>query len=87
MSRKEIDGLSINIVAENIDAEGYHRCTICNSKTALVYPIGDWKMDSEPYKNGEEFADEDREEIHVGEVTGHWCKKCNILTSLTYNFP
>lgn len=87
MSKQKIEGITIALVSTHTDSDGYERCHECKSKTALVYPIGDWIMDSEPFKDGEKVADEDRESMHVGEVTGHWCKKCNVLTSLTYNFP
>lgn len=87
MSKKEIDGIGICIHAETVDAKGYTRCIECKSKTMLVYPSGSWIADSEPFKSGESIPDDEREDIDVGEITGHWCPQCEILTSLTYNFP
>jgi hypothetical protein len=84
MSRREIRGFTVSVCGEKTDQEGYCRCNECNSRTMLVYPIGPWHMDSEAFKSGEEV--EEREEIEVGEVTGHWCPKCELLISLSYNF-
>ncbi|KKL57401.1 hypothetical protein LCGC14_2235800 [marine sediment metagenome] len=87
MSKKEISGIEICIHAEIVDDEGYRRCIECKSKTILVYPIGPWTPDDEPFKAGEVITCEELDDIEIGEVTGHWCPTCEILTSLTYNFP
>ena len=87
MSKREIRGFTVCSNGEHVDSEGYTRCNECKSKTILVFPCELWQADSEPYKSGEEITDEDLSEIFVGEVSGHWCPKCEMLISLSYNFP
>jgi len=87
MAKKEIRGLSICINGEYVDDDGYTRCSRCKSKTILVSPFSAWQVDSEPFKSGEEIELEDGDEICVDEVSGHFCKKCDMLTSLSYNVP
>ena len=92
MAKREISGFTffsgeIN-GGEHVDEDGYRRCNKCNDKTILVYPIGEWEVDSEPFKSDETIEDEEMQDgFDVGEVTGHFCRKCNILTSISYNFP
>ncbi|MCJ7828453.1 MAG: hypothetical protein MUP81_01775 [Dehalococcoidia bacterium] len=87
MAKKEIDGITISINGEHLDKDGYTRCNKCNGKTILVSAESGWRPDSEPFKDGEEIELEDADEIFVGEVSGHFCQQCDMLTSLSYNFP
>lgn len=60
------------------------RCNACGSKTALVVAYPEWSYDSEPFEDGKQ--EEMDGEAHVGdEVTGHYCPKCERLTSLAFN--
>ena len=86
MKKQKVTGFTIQIIPTHIGAEGYELCGTCKTKIALVYPTSAWTMDSEPFKNNETVAEEVLEEVDVGEVTGHWCKECQILVSLSYNF-
>ena len=86
MAKREIHGFTILINGEHVDDDGYTRCSECNSKTILVSPFCVWQIDSEPFKSGEEI-ELDEDEICVEEVSGHFCRKCNMLTSMSYNFP
>lgn len=86
--KREIHGITISTNSEYIDDDGYHRCNECDTKTVLVTPISEmWEVDSEPYKPGEEAEVEICPELCVGEISGHWCPKCEMLVSLSYNFP
>lgn len=88
MSKKSIHGITVSTNNEHIDDDGYHRCNECETKTILVTPVGEiWEADEEPYKPGEEAEVNICPEIFVGELSGHWCPKCEMLVSLTYNFP
>jgi hypothetical protein len=86
MATKKIDGVTVSFNSEHQDDDGYSRCNTCGEKTILVFPCGEWIADDEPYKNGEQMELEESE-FDVGEVTGHFCQTCNILVSLSYNFP
>ena len=86
MATRKIHGVTVSFNSEHKDDDGYSRCNACGEKTILVLPHGDWLADEEPYKNGEPIELEERA-IWVGEVSGHFCQKCNMLVSLSYNFP
>jgi len=88
MAKAKVRGFTIQIIGEQ-KKDGYSLCDECGGKTMLVYPYDEWRVDDEPYKNGEtvELDSEIADGIEVSEVTGHYCKHCNILTSITYNFP
>lgn len=85
MSEREIRGTTI-CFGEHLDTDGYSRCSKCNSKTILVATSGQWDVDAEPFKDGEETSKDTPEEVFVGEVSGHYCPKCEMLVSLSYNF-
>ena len=85
MAKREIHGFTIVINGEHDDDDGCTRCSECNSKIILIYPFCLWKIDSEPFKSGEEIELEE-DEVEVGEVSGHFCRQCNMLTSISYNF-
>lgn len=86
MAERKIHGLAIIINGEHVDADGYTRCNECDGKTILVSAESGWRPDSEPFKNDEEI-ELDEDEICVGEVSGHFCRQCDMLTSISYNFP
>ena len=89
MAKREIRGFTIVINGEHVDDDGYTRCSECNSKTILVSSFCEWQVDREPFKNGEEMEPDDEmlDPVCVGEVSGHFCRQCDILTSMSYNFP
>lgn len=65
---------------------GQHKnpaCSVCKTKLVLVcfgeYGEVDYE-DADKHK----LAEEDRE-VHVGELTGHYCLKCEHLVSLCLN--
>jgi len=67
------------------EIDGYIYCGKCQTKLMLVSAHGEWKVDSEPFKDGEEKPEDCPDEVFPGEVTGHYCVTCEVLTSLTYN--
>ncbi len=79
-----VNGITIIFKPERKDDDGYIRCE-CGEKTVLV-TLRHWEADEEPYKSGETcdcgFGNDDIEL----EVSGHYCPKCLMLVSLTYNF-
>lgn len=84
MSNHKVHSFTITLNGEYTDSDGYVCCSTCKSKTILVMPHSEWIVDEEPYKAGEQI--ELDSEIEVYEVTGHWCPKCELLISLTYNW-
>ena len=86
MGNREIKGMTITSNNEHIDSEGHHRCNTCDTKTLLVTAPCEWEIDEEPYKSGENSAEELPDSVFVGEVSGHWCSKCEMLVSLSYNY-
>ena len=70
------------------------KCASCGTRTVLVSFFNDAQVDQEPFENGE-FADDSPEakegleipdSVQVGdEITGHYCLKCDELTSLSFN--
>ena len=76
---------TITIIPEHDKEDGYMYCGKCGTRLLLAYPFQEWQVDSEPFKDGEEKPADCPEEVDVGEVTGHFCSSCNILTSITYN--
>ena len=85
MSERQIRGATI-CFGEHIDNEGYHRCNKCNEKTILATAPSSWGVDEEPFKSGEEATEGIPDEVFVGEVSGHYCRICEMLVSLSYNF-
>ena len=65
--------------------DGYMYCGECGTKLILVVAFSDWAVDSEPFKDGEERPEDYPKEVFVGEVSGHFCRTCEQLTSLSYN--
>lgn len=86
MGTRKICGVTLTINGEHVDPESYHRCNECNSKTMLVSSCGEWAVDEECYKNGEDTPTGVPELVCVGEVSGHWCPTCEMLVSISYNF-
>ncbi len=86
MTRRKISGVTLTINGEHIDPDNYYRCNECNSKTMLVSSYGEWAVDEECYKSGEDSPEGTPETVFVGEVTGHWCPTCEMLVSISYNF-
>jgi len=75
------------IITPEIEKEnGYLYCSLCNTKLMLVLSPGDWDVDDEAFKSGEEKLDDYPDEVFVGEVTGHYCTSCQALTSMSYNY-
>lgn len=63
----------------------YHLCSLCNGKTILISSYGDWAVDEEPYKSGEQI-DDMAETVDVSEeITAHYCLNCKKITSLSFN--
>lgn len=85
MSERKIRGIAI-CFGEHVDADGYHRCNKCDTKTILTTASGYWGVDEEPYRPGEESPADTPDEVFVGEVSGHWCPQCEMLVSFNYNF-
>jgi len=85
MSERNIRGIGIRF-GEHLGEGGYYLCGKCNSKTILVSTNGDWSVDEEAFKNGEQTPDGTPDEVYVGEVSGHYCLKCEMLVSVEYNF-
>ncbi len=70
------------------------KCTECGYRTVLVSFFGEASVDSEPFSNGEsaEDSNESRSGVDVpesvtidDELTGHFCLKCDELTSVAFN--
>ena len=74
------------IIIPEIEKEGYLYCSKCHNKLMLVISPDDWDVDDEAFKSGEEKTGECPDEVSVGEVTGHFCQNCQVLTSLSYNY-
>lgn len=73
---------------ERADVDGYHYCTACGEKVMLISAPPIWYVDSEAYKAEEntERRYEVPEEVEIGEeITAHWCNKCEVITSLSFN--
>ncbi|MHC4397423.1 MAG: hypothetical protein ACYS1A_17420 [Planctomycetota bacterium] len=85
MSERNIRGVGI-CFGEHLDDKGYYRCSRCNSKTILVTVNGDWGVDEEAFKSGEQKPEGTPDVVYVGEVSGHYCLECEMLVSLDYNF-
>lgn len=70
------------------------RCLVCDARTVLVSFGGNADVDSEPFESGE-YADDTPEskqgveiptDVFVNdEITGHFCIRCDALTSLCLN--
>lgn len=66
-------------------------CAACGARTALIYPVGTWAVDPEPFRDGEEKGrteeeDEIPDEVDVdAEVSAHYCLQCGKITSLSFN--
>jgi hypothetical protein len=59
-------------------------CPHCNEKTTLILASGLWNADEESCKEqGIEYP-EDGVMVHE-EVSGHYCRNCDVLTSLSIN--
>lgn len=86
MAKRGISGITLTINGEHIDPDNYCRCNECNSKTILVSPCGEWDVDEECHKSGEDTPEGIPDAVFVGEVTGHWCSTCEMLVSISYNF-
>ena len=86
MSQREIRGVTLQIGGETGDTEGYSRCIKCNSKTLLVSALGEWEVDEECFKSGEDTPEGTPDAVFIGEISGHWCPECVMLVSLSYNF-
>lgn len=76
---------TITIVTE-IERGGYLFCGKCGTKLMVVISEGSWAVDDEAFKSGEQRLEECPDEVFVGEVAGHFCSKCEQLTSLSYNY-
>ena len=88
MAEKKISGITVTTNNEYLDDDGYNRCAQCDTKTVLVTPVCEtWEIDKEPHKPGEQCEVKIPPEVLVGELSGHWCHKCDMLVSLSYNFP
>lgn len=73
---------------------GDGRCATCGFRTVLVSFTGDANVNQEPFESGEfpEDSPEAKEGIDIpedvyinDEITGHFCIKCDELTSLSFN--
>lgn len=76
--------------------ESNGRCNHCDSRTVLVSFYGDVSVDSEPFGPGEQAEDSAEAKIGIeipevlevdDELTGHYCLKCERLTTLCLNTP
>ena len=76
--------------------ESNGRCDHCDSRTVLVSFYGSVSVDEEPFESGEHTEDspeakqgiEIPDDVYVDdEITGHYCIKCNVLTTLCINPP
>lgn len=76
---------TITIVPEVTKEDGYLYCGKCGTKLMLVISPECWDVDDEAFKDGEDSPKYCPDNVIVGEVTGHFCSKCNRLTSLSYN--
>ena len=85
MSTREISGVTVMVGGEHCDEEEYCRCNKCNSKTMLVTTSGEWGVDEECFKSGEDTPESTPDTVYVGEVSGHWCPECEMLISLSYH--
>jgi hypothetical protein len=74
------------IITPEREREGYLYCGKCKTKLMLVISPGDWDVDDEAFKSGENKPDDCPDEVSIGEVTGHYCPNCQALTSLSYYF-
>ena len=86
MATRKIKGVTVMLGGEHRDKNGYFICNECGSKTMLVATSGEWGVDEEGFKSGEETPEGTPEAVYIGEVSGHWCPDCEILVSLSYNF-
>lgn len=86
MGKRKISGVTLTINGEHIDPNDYYRCNECNSKVMLVSSCGEWQVDEECYKSGEDTPEDVSDMVFVGEITGHWCPICEMLVSISYNF-
>ena len=78
--------MTLIVSGEHFDEKEYYRCRKCNSKTMLVSTSGEWGVDEECYKSGEDTPEDVPDAVFVGEVSGHWCPGCEMLLSISYNF-
>ena len=72
------------------------RCDHCDSRTVLVSFYGNASVDQEPFESGEysEDSPESKQGIEIpddvyvdDEISGHYCIKCDALTTLCINPP
>lgn len=67
---------------------GYSYCTACGEKVMLITALSTWRVDREAYRAGErtDASDDVPDEVDIGEeITAHWCNKCEVITSLSFN--
>ena len=76
---------TITIVPE-IERGGFLYCSKCDTKLMVVISEDSWVVDDEAFKSGEDRPEDCPDEVSVGEVVGHFCSKCEMLTSLSYNY-
>jgi len=74
------------IITPEIKKDGYLYCGKCDTKLILAISPDNWDVDNEAFKSGEENTNDCLDEVFVGEVTGHFCSNCKVLTSLSYNY-
>ncbi len=64
----------------------YHICDTCGSRTMLIYPEGEWSVDMEPFREGEEADENVPASVDVpDEVSAHYCPTCERINSLSFN--
>ena len=68
------------------EKDGYIYCGKCGTKLIVVISDGEWSVDDEAFRSGEEKLEDCPDEVFVGEVIGHFCQTCKVLTSLSYNY-
>lgn len=66
-------------------AENNEKCPSCRCLTVLVTPMASWNIHEDGYREQGGKA-ELPDYAEVGEeISGHWCPKCQRLTSLSLN--
>ncbi len=71
---------------EQRDGNYYRCCTDCGEQVVLIIADDGWKVDSEPFEDGEEAPADMPEYVDVSEeVTAGYCLRCRQITSLTFN--
>ena len=77
---------TITIVPEREKGDGCLYCSKCDTKLMVVIAEDSWAVDDEAFESGEQKSESCPDEVSVGEVFGHFCSKCEQLTSLSYNY-